>query len=277
MESVVLLGEALRLKKGLLAHRGRKTTYPQADDVDGELLGLRMELRSKLARRPPARLFAVGEYNDDAWLLAEVEHVGCLLHGCCQRCAAGGHQVIYNTQNKVRSVRRWLKLKFDVVALVGTPRTKGNEANTAKPGDVWQDFGQCRSHLFDATDHISARIPPRHGTGCIERDHGVLVTYLVFRFLRASRNFVSHKGSQGDGGEPNVEKAQDHGVHSAKFCCVNRAINEAPSATPWGRLLHRFFGISRHGKEVSSCPQYRNHGQRWRGFEAGSLAKGGRA
>src|SRR5262249_5624868 len=93
-----------------------------------------MELRSKLARRPPARLFAVGEYDNDAWLIMEVEHVGCLLHGCCQRCAAGGHQVIYNTQNKVRSVGRWLKLKFDVVALVGTPRTKGNEANAAMFG-----------------------------------------------------------------------------------------------------------------------------------------------
>src|SRR5262249_40487404 len=56
---------------------------------------------------------------------------------------------------------------------------------------------------------------------------------LVLRFLRTRRNFVSHKSSQGDSGEPNVEKAwQDHGVRSAKFCCVNRAINEAPSATP---------------------------------------------
>jgi hypothetical protein len=44
--------------------------------VHGQSLGRRRELCGHIARRPSARLFALGQHYDEAGLLLEVEHVG---------------------------------------------------------------------------------------------------------------------------------------------------------------------------------------------------------
>jgi hypothetical protein len=52
--------------------------YPEADDLDGQLIGFGMKLPRQIARRAAARFLAIGEDHDEAGLVAVVEHVGRL-------------------------------------------------------------------------------------------------------------------------------------------------------------------------------------------------------
>src|SRR6476659_4191568 len=115
----------------------------KGNDVDGKLVASGMELLAELTRRPSASLFTVGDHDDDARLVAEVECLGRLLDALCQRRFSGRNDRIHGVHDGKSGICRRLELEF-VVALVVRSRTVGHEADATKFGGVRQYSGKSR-------------------------------------------------------------------------------------------------------------------------------------
>ena len=87
--ATVLFGKAFCVDDALIAHPG-VVLHPEADDVDGQLMGFGMKFLRGVAGRAAASLLAVGENHDEAWLVAEVEHLGRLCDRVGERRSAEG-------------------------------------------------------------------------------------------------------------------------------------------------------------------------------------------
>jgi hypothetical protein len=140
VEPTILLGQAADVEDALLACP-REILNAIADDVDGQLLGRRMEFFAKVARRASARLFAVGDHDDDARLIPVVEHLGRLLHRRGQGRAATRRESVHRAHDYGPGIGGGLEIEVDVALLV-RPRTIGDEADAAKFRGARQNLSQ---------------------------------------------------------------------------------------------------------------------------------------
>ncbi len=173
-QPIVLFGEAHHVEHALA--RPRIALGAVADDVDGELLSLVVELLGKHARRSAAGLLAIGDEDDKAGLDAIVEHVGGLRHRRGQRRLAGGRQAIHHTHDRLGGVGHGRKIEVNV-ALHVRSRTIGDEPDAPEPGGARQNGGERGADLVDPGDRggDAAAHHARHGAGRVEHDHSVLV------------------------------------------------------------------------------------------------------
>ena len=140
VEPTILLGQAADVEDALLA-RPKEILNAIADDVDGQLLGRRMEFFAKVARRTSAGLFAVGDHDDDARLIPVVEHLGRLLHRRGQGRAATRRESVHGLHDDGPGIGSGLEIEVDVALLV-RPRTVGDEADAAKFRGARQNLSQ---------------------------------------------------------------------------------------------------------------------------------------
>jgi hypothetical protein len=87
--AAVLFGKAFGVEDTLIPHPG-VVLHPEADDVDGQLIGFGMKFLRCVARRAAASLLAVGKNDDETRLVAEVEHIGRLRDRVGERRSARG-------------------------------------------------------------------------------------------------------------------------------------------------------------------------------------------
>jgi hypothetical protein len=86
IQATTIIGEALSFGNATFIPPGQ-AFHPQADDVNGEMLGNGVKLLANAAGRPTARILAVGQDNDHTGFTTEVENFGSLLDSFRQRCA----------------------------------------------------------------------------------------------------------------------------------------------------------------------------------------------
>src|SRR6476619_2008158 len=131
-----------------------------------------MNLFAKVARRTSASFFAIGYHNDEARLVAVVEHLGRRLHGGFQRRAARRRQSIHRAHYGLCGVRRWLEIEMNVALVVG-PRTISDKAHAAKFRGAWQELREHVSRFINPRDGRPDALPhvPGHRTGRIK--HGI--------------------------------------------------------------------------------------------------------
>src|SRR6476620_855688 len=98
IEAAILFGHAHEVHDAAPTCPG-VALVSKGNDVDGKLVASGMELLAELTRRPPASLFAVGDDDDDARLVAEVERLGCLLDALCQRRLSGRNDRIHRAHD----------------------------------------------------------------------------------------------------------------------------------------------------------------------------------
>src|SRR6478672_2899975 len=167
-----------------------------------------MNLFAKVARRTSASFFAIGYRDDEARLVAVVEHLGRLLHGGCQGRAALRRQSIHRAHYGLCGVRRWLEIEMNVALVVG-PRTISDEAHATKLRGARQDLGERVPRFIYPRDGGPDALPhvPGHRTRCIEYNHGVFVARRRLRLLGAdSMDVASRSRSQRDCRETNGKK-----------------------------------------------------------------------
>src|SRR5262249_17721905 len=96
-ESAILL-ETFGIENALFSHPAQSPNT-QRDDVNGQACNYGMQLLAKLAWRTSTGLFAVGHDNNEAGLVARVEHICRLCNGRCQRRFSRGRQSLDHAQD----------------------------------------------------------------------------------------------------------------------------------------------------------------------------------
>ena len=192
--------------------RPREILNAIADDVDRQLLGRGMKFFAKVARRPAAGLFPIGDHDDDAWLMLIVEHRCSLLHRLRQGRAAPRRQSVHRAHDDGPGIRSGLEIEVDVALLV-RPWAISDEADAAKFRGARQNLSKRVPGFVnpwdggpDTLSHI-----PGHRARRIEHDHGVLVTGGHFRLRRDARaEPTGNPYRQGYGREPKGGRQCDH-------------------------------------------------------------------
>jgi hypothetical protein len=141
--------------------------HAQADDMNSQLLGFSVELLGKLTRRPAARLFAIGEHDDNPRFVPKIEDIGRLFHGRCQRCTPGRHQTIHRAEDEVGSVRRRREIELDIAPVV-RPRTKGDE--TRRRVILGKTLANADRTLSMRLTVLALSLPYPHPSPAIEPD-----------------------------------------------------------------------------------------------------------